>query len=198
MPDLTFDHEHHIYRLNGVVMPSVTQVISAAGLSNYDHVPADVLQAACEFGANVHKACEYSDKWSLDLASLDPALAPYLSAWVKFLSDYSAEVVEIEAPLYSPKYKFCGTPDRIAYIGGRLFVIDIKTATTILPCVAVQTAGYAQLYREHSNAKKISRMAVQLKADGYKVITYKDDLADWGTFLAALNITNWKRMKGIK
>lgn len=113
-PTLEFSEEGHCYKLSGVSIPSVTQVLQTAGLVDFSRVPLDVLEAARRFGTAVHKACELLDKGTLDERSLDPNLWPYLDAWSDFKKDYKPEFIEIEKPICSITYRVAGTPDRIA------------------------------------------------------------------------------------
>ena len=49
MPELTLDH-HHVYRLDGMVIPSVTSILREAGVIDYTMIPQAVLQAAARRG----------------------------------------------------------------------------------------------------------------------------------------------------
>ncbi len=56
---MEFIESKHLY-LNdyGIIIPSVTQVISANIGSGYDDVPASILAAKAEYGTNIHKLIE--------------------------------------------------------------------------------------------------------------------------------------------
>lgn len=112
--DLVFDPKDHIYKLNGVVIPSVSQVMQRVGISDFSKVPANVLERARLFGTAVHRACELFDRGNLDERSLDSNLWPYLDGWVNFKKDFSLEFIEIEKSIASTIYRVAGTPDRIA------------------------------------------------------------------------------------
>ncbi|TBR16981.1 hypothetical protein EPO66_03635 [bacterium] len=112
--DLTFDKDSHSYKLNGVVIPSVTQILQKVGISDFSMVPADRLESARKFGSAVHLACELFDKGTLDECALDSNLWPYLDAWVSFKKEYALEFISIEKPITSVIYRVAGTPDRIA------------------------------------------------------------------------------------
>lgn len=112
--NLVFSEEDHCYKLNNVVIPSVTQILKCCGISDFSKVPIDVLERARLFGTAVHKACELFDKGTLDERTLDPNLWPYLDGWVACKKEYAFEFVENENPLVSTIYRVAGTPDRIA------------------------------------------------------------------------------------
>ena len=76
-PELTFDEATHLYRLNGVELPSVTTVMKPLSTEVYGGVDEWVMERAAGRGTAVHNAIE---NWSLygieDIAPEDrrPAL----------------------------------------------------------------------------------------------------------------------------
>lgn len=194
--ELTFNDKLHEYRLNDVVIPSVTQVIKDAGLTNFDWIDPNLLERKADLGTKVHLTTEYYDKSILNLDSLNPVLLEYLESWIKFRKDYEFEPTEIELQLAHPLYRFAGTIDRIGYIKNGLVLLDIKSGT-IQKVHEIQTAAYELLYNQ---GKKRSdqikrRLAVYIREDGYKVQEFKNK-NDANVFLAALTISNYK--KGLK
>lgn len=188
---IEFDAATHTYRVNGRIVPSVTQIITSAGLSDYSHVAPQVLELACDFGRACHLACELWDNGELDEAKLDVALVPYLDGWKKFCDHYATKILSSEKRVASAKYGYAGTADKIAVIGGDLCIIDLKTSTAVAPCTALQTAAYQQAYEESTGNIIGRRFAVQLLPGAYKITGYKDK-SDFRVFLSALQIHNWK------
>ena len=189
--ELTFTDELHEYKLDGIVIPSVTQVIEKSSLVNLDWVSPELLEQKADLGAKVHSTTEFYDKSTLDLENLHPLLSKYLDQWIKFRHDYEFEPTEIELRLAHPLYRFAGTIDRVGYIKDELTLLDIKSGT-IQKAYAIQTAGYELLYNQ-ANKKKIKRrLAVYLSENDYKVKEYKDK-NDANVFLAALTIHNYKK-----
>lgn len=72
----------------------------------------------------------------------DGFIAPYLQSFRHFLEDLEPEILASEATVYNPAESYAGTLDLIAGIGGRRFLIDIKTGKDIYPDVALQLAAY--------------------------------------------------------
>lgn len=194
MNNLFFDPIHHIYTLNGLRVRSVTQILQEAGLVDYSHVPAMVLEAARKFGTAVHKATELYDLDNLDESILDNALRPYLDGWKKFRKDTGVIIEAVEEMVCSEKYRFAGKPDRRVILDKR-GILDIKTSFEMLPAVRLQTAGYELAYNEGRAVKDKShrRLAVLLNDDGggYKIEEYRNK-NDANIFLAALTICNFK------
>lgn len=184
--DLTFDAEAHAYHVGGVRWPSVTQVLDP--LQELDGIPRAVLEAAARFGTNVHAACHLLNVGALDMAALDPALAPYVVAWEKFLTDTGAKVIASEMRVAHARLRYAGTLDTICLIKGYRELVDIKSTAAIPRTAGPQTAAYA----EAINEPRIRRRVVQLRKDG----TYRSqpltDRTDWNLFLSALNIHQWR------
>jgi len=187
--NLTYRDDIHEYRIDGVVVPSVTQIIKEAGFSDYSMVPAPILKAAQKFGKAVHSATELWDKGILDVESLSAPLVPYLEAWKKFRTDYNPVINEIELKLGSEKWRFAGTIDRIITLNGA-GILDLKSGFEFIPATAIQTGGYGILAKEKYKIK--FRMGLLLKPDGtYKIQQYKET-TDEQTFLSALICYRWK------
>ena len=47
-PELTFDERSHIYRLDGLVVPSVTTIMQPLSRAHYGGIDQDVLERAAE------------------------------------------------------------------------------------------------------------------------------------------------------
>lgn len=182
---LEFEEEGHIYRLDGAIVPSVTQVLAC--LEAWDNVPRDALEAARELGTHVHAACHLFNRGELDWATLDPVLLPYVRAWEKFLEDKSATIIGSEVRVAHPKLGFAGTVDTLIDVRGYDWLCDIKTAITVSRAVGPQTAGYEMML-----GKKFRRYCVQLFADGtYRLWPLKSP-TDLSIFVSCLNLWKWK------
>ncbi len=194
---LSFDAESHTYYLDGVKIPSVTQVIRSAGLSDYSHVDPAHLADLAERGTYVHEATELLDRGELDDDSIAADAAPYLAGYRSFLRDVTPDYILIEERLASIKHRYAGTIDRLAKIGGRLRVLDIKTGTGA-EWHKIQLAAYAVLLREAGH-KPMHGTNLYLHAAGtYTIMTYRlvDLKAEESCFLSALNVWKWKMQKG--
>lgn len=194
LPDgfLTFDETAHEYRLEGQPVPSVTQVLQL--IDSFEGVPLDVLEAAREFGQHVHHAVELDSKGELDEDSLDPALAEYVAGWRKFLSDREATVLASEARVCDPRLRYAGTLDSLVSIGGKTWLIDVKSGAIPTGTVGPQTAAY--LHALHACwpgafPRAMPRGCVQLKPNDYRFVWLRDS-RDWNVFLSALNIHQWR------
>lgn len=181
--NLTFEPESHTYRLEGKVIPSVTQILTSEGFIDGSWFT----EYSRDRGTKVHRAIELYDDGDLDEERLDPVLRPYLEAWKRFKAHASVSVLRSEIQLASEAYQFAGTVDKTALLGGMKAVLDIKTGE-VQPWTGLQLAAYQLLL-----AETMPRIAVQLKADGNYMLHEFKDRADRNVFLAALTVHQWKR-----
>ena len=195
MPQFEFDPLKHIYRIDGNIVPGVSEILEGA---RFKEPPSDhnreAFESAGKFGTAVHRACELYDLGTLKEEELDPELVPYLEAWKNFRIIYDAEIhdSDIEYQAYSPTYDYAGTLDRVLFIYGKLTLIDIKTSSVMPKWTGLQLAGYQIAYEEMTGEKIFQRWGVHLTEGKYKVYPFKDK-TDKASFLSALNIYKWKK-----
>jgi hypothetical protein len=196
-PVIEFDAATHTYTVDGRIVPSVTQIIGAAGLVDYEGVPAWRLEEARWRGSAVHQACWYLDQQDLDWSTVNEQHRGYLDAWEAFQQDSGFQIRAIEQRLFNPIQGYAGTADRFGLlpVGQREgvydeAVIDLKTGE-LQPGAAIQLAAYAMCCPEPF---KLRRLAVRLKPDGrYVVKEYENRLMrDFQVFQHALAIWRWK------
>jgi len=187
---LTFDAEKHEYRRDGIVFPSVTQVIESVAGSRFANITAEDLEFACQRGTVVHTITELHDLGTLDKHSIDPALRGYYAAYIAFLEDCSPKWDKIEHRACDETLGYAGTIDRIGEMNGRGVILDIKTG--VKSCwTGVQLAAYANIIKD----KKSKRFGLHLGGDGkYQLEQYGYPM-DWNVFLSALNIYKFKKEK---
>jgi hypothetical protein len=194
---LYFDEPSHRYWLDGVELPSVTQVLAIAGLTDWSHCG----EWARERGSVVHKAIHLELTGGLDWSTLPESLHPYVSAELQAIQDLGAEVVASEVRIVSKLYGYAGTLDRVVRINGRLVLWDTKTGP-IVPAYGLQTAAYVEAIHEMQpdflGGQRIERRyALRLNADGtYELLPFTDR-QDIVNFHAAVRVANWKRQKGL-
>lgn len=187
---LTFTEEGHEYQFDGVVVPSVTQVLSP--LIDYSMVPDFKMAVARDRGTNVHKMCQLHDYGLLEDFDQDYRL--YLDAWIMFLRDTGFESEVIEPRMYHPKFKYAGEPDRIGWCKKKHGVLDIKTTSQLMPAVGPQDAAYLELWNyNHPDMKIKYRWAVLLKPDGTYVFETLNGVNDFSVFTSCLNIHRWRQ-----
>ena len=137
--DLEYYDDEHLYLFDGVILPSVTQIIDGK-FNDYADVPKDVLNRAAERGTKVHKQIENFCKSGVDDGST--AIRNF-----KFLqSQYGFEVLDNELPVVIFENDIpvaCGRLDMTIEMDGRVGIADIKTCSALnKPKIAYQLNMY--------------------------------------------------------
>jgi len=195
---ITFNKENHEYRgEDGLLIPSVTQVLQSAGLSDFSKINNEVLDTACQRGSVVHKITELHDRGVLDPKTVHPELEGYFEAYKSFLAMYRIKkFFEIEKMVYHPQWKYVGTLDRIAEIEAMVFLYDIKTG---VPSIShdIQDSAYMDAY--NVTCKKPQNMidkagTLYLEESGkFKFVIMKEPVfVNFTIFKSALTIHNFK------
>lgn len=198
---LQFDEASHKYSADGAEIPSVTQILSEAGLVDYGSIPAHILKRKADLGTAVHLACRFYDENDLDPDSLDPKVAPYVAAWRRFVIESGFQVTEIEKQYLGEigGLKFGMTLDRRGKLSGKTHIVEIKCSCKIERWHPIQMAGYAIGVESSGTPTKRLQMhertVVQLKPDAtYHTQTFSDH-KDGDIFTSALAIAHWKRAR---
>ena len=134
---LEFNEETHTYKLDGKVIPSVTQIIDELLPTNYK--PNDwYLQR----GKAVH-ACAAMIARGVDFVS-DSRIDGQVRAIEKFFKEVKPEVFGVEIKLVSKSYRYGGTYDLAARIDGKYVLVDYK-GTVEIERTGLQLAAYSRL-----------------------------------------------------
>lgn len=185
---LKFDESTHTFTLDGVVIPSVTQILKKAGL--IDDAWYDMYYA--NKGTAIHKAVELFENDDLDEDSLDDEIKPYLGAWIKFKLETDWRTAQTELQVHGIGY--AGIVDLVGSLNEEPAIIDLKSGSVVSPWWGLQLAAYVNAIEIEVDLLP-QRYALQLKNDGtYKLHEYKDR-NDIRVFNAALTIANWKEGK---
>lgn len=136
---LEFYPETHTYLYDGLMLPSVTEIIDKK-FNDYADVPKDILNRAAERGTKVHKQIENFCKSGIDDGST--AIRNF-----KFLqSQYGFEVLDNELPVVIFENDIpvaCGRLDMTIEMDGRVGIADIKTCSALnKPKIAYQLNMY--------------------------------------------------------
>lgn len=194
----TFNEADHSYTLDGVRLPSVTELIHPLTERFYMGIPAGVLETARQRGKDVHTACQLDDENDLDESTLEPEIGGYLEGWRKFRSDTGAIIVLNEKPIYHRTMRYAGTPDRVVGIKDETWLLDVKATADVLPVVHVQLCGYARMLSE-SGMHIHHRAALHLRPDGtYRLIeTPHDEIhVHDSAFMGLLAAHRWRERYG--
>ena len=189
---LTFDEDKHIYRLNGIIVPSVTQVMKPLSDETYRDVDSKVLRRAAGKGTAVHNAIEnYLD---FGIEDVDPDYSGYFMAFLRWFDEYKPQVIATEYRLYHKFMGYAGTADLICDIGGKLYVIDYKTTQRIEELlVKVQLKAYSQALGS-LGAEPKRAASLHLKKDGtFDFQAHDGGVESWQVFSSLLTVLRYKQ-----
>lgn len=125
MPELAFEDETHTYRLNGLVIPSVSTVMEPLKNELYKGIGDSTLANAADKGTIVHNAIENYIKFGI--IDIPPEHQGYFDGFLEFWNKYNPQVVGSEIRVYHKLLGYGGTVDLLAYIGDKLTLVDYKT-----------------------------------------------------------------------
>lgn len=193
----SFTEATHIYAdVNGIMRPSVSQIIKSEGLISFAGISPSVLERKRQLGSLVHKVTELYDQGEdLNNYEIPEEVWPYFDGWVNFRNDCGFEPRFIEQQMLAQVHgMWYGMKlDSEGPIDGEPHIIEKKCGASEHPAWGVQLAGYA-MGKYPTEKVKPARAAVQLGTQfprNYKVFPYRED-SDYTVWMNSLANTLWK------
>jgi len=212
-PKFTYDDDKHEYRFGSEIVPGISEI------TNRQHkflpLPKNILQDdeswighiaprlrvlknKVAWGKTVHVYTEMLDRDRLDIAAIPVAAegAPNIRAvvenWAEICHLELYFWLAIEKPLYSNKYHYAGTADRIT----TMEPIEIKTSLPskqVDRAVEVQLAAQAQLAYENELIEELPEKTISWHVTEQGKWTKKihDFEAGWNIFMCLLTANNY-------
>lgn len=147
---LKFDPDGHRFWLNGVRVPSVTQVIETIiDPDGWAGIHPLIIERAAQKGRIVHRLLERTDRGErFTEKNTHPKWLAYCNEWLAVKTHYGLRPILIEEPLCHVGLHYAGILDRLTYDRDhRLVLLDIKTGTKRPGPHLIQLAGYDQLLK---------------------------------------------------
>jgi hypothetical protein len=192
---LTFNESLHEYRLNGTIVPSVTQVTKS--LTDYSMVPPAILNRKRDLGIALHKAIEIYLEGKFSVAPLPDTFLKYFDAFVSWLAVEKFRPDQFELRVFSDSGQYAGTLDLTGTSAkGKRAVVDYKTTAKMMPAAKVQIAGYAQACREMGDNID-ERYVLQLKPNGTYVFVLHKEKQDFALFNHLLQAYHYQEAHGV-
>lgn len=147
---IEFDEKTHEYIVNGIIVPSVTQIIKKAFPTQYQNIPKIVLQKAAKLGTEVHEAIEAYENTGEERKVQELKLYKYLKKKNKF----KVLANEIPIVIFKDEMPMCaGRLDMLIEENGKKGIADIKrtsklNAEYLQIQLSAYAIGYEQLYGE--------------------------------------------------
>lgn len=142
---LEFTAETHTYTLEGVELPSVTQIVRFLSYDVTATAKSWLRDVAADRGTRIHEYCMLYDYEELP-DEIDYDCAGYVKAYLAFCRDYKPDWWGIERMGWCERHgtKYAGTVDRFGKIDGENVIVDIKSGSTKNHAQhAAQLTGYA-------------------------------------------------------
>lgn len=188
-PELTFEEHSHIYKLNGIEIPSVTTVMQPLSSIYYGGIDTAVLNKAASRGTAVHNAIENYTDYGIE--DIDPAYQGYFDAWKEWFELRKPEVLGDECRLYHKILRYAGTADLVCVINGRVTLVDYKTSAQVnTKLCAVQLEGYDRALESHG-IKIDDRLILHLTKTGYHEVPFARDGKCWSVLSSLLTIRDY-------
>jgi hypothetical protein len=193
--NIEFEEESHTYRVNGVIFPSVTQVLEEVQIIDYRQIPWETREMALKRGSRVHRMTEFYDQDDLDESAVHPSLEGYLIGWQRFRAQHEVGRLPITHIEHRGAHVagYAGTVDRV--FNGKVLA-DIKCGAAPW-WVRIQLASYTEmLYASGTEVQQ--RICVELPGNGtFRVIPIPRlrQREDFNSFMAALRVHQEKQLK---
>lgn len=203
---MTFEEQGHIYRWNGQIVPSVTQILGLVGtakkqddgslkwhsISSSEFIDDEV---AANFGTQFHSYCEIVLKGRRPL--YDPGMQPWVESWERWREKHGRleTILHESRPMiewrhYCRRYGYAMTLDWACMDDGPV-VTDWKTSDTWDEGWWIQQAPYARAAELDTGLRGWKTRVVQIRPDPQecRMVTHTPDQvrADWNTWLSIHN-----------
>lgn len=192
MSKLVFDEANHTYTIGGVRLPSVTQVLRSV----FPAFQAD--EYYLQRGRALHHATVLLDQGLLDWSTVDEAILGRTKAWEKFRRDFKAEIVSMEKPLASERYRFAGCHDRLMFANRIYIMADLKSS--VEPIVIPQLGAYSILNTENGGSQCKQAVAIELRENetySCKWLSASELKRAEQVFIAALTCYGFMKSNGL-
>lgn len=185
------------YVLDGAPLPSVTEVLDLAALTDLSRIPFDVLEFARERGSAVHDWVELLTNHPDSVRGMEPPefIAPYIAAWEKWRVESRFEIERAEEAVIHSVYRYAGTYDVLGRIGGVRALPDYKARYGMSPETGPQTAAYVDALRDMGVIDKgepVKRFTLLLRSDATYRFKEHTDRNDINVFRACVQVAHWK------
>ncbi len=178
---ILFTKEGHEYTLEGIHIPSVSELMSPI-LSDFEIDPK-----YAEKGTAVHNLTELWDNGLYFPELADDELVTYMLAYEDFHDTYDVEVIEMEEIVFNPTLLYAGRLDRLWKIRGISHITDLKTGGKYKQHL-FQGCGYKMASTR--DVECISNL--YLNPFSFKLHTWTEEEEEYGNkMIEALSMIYW-------
>lgn len=198
LPELSFEENIHTYRLDGLIIPSVTTLMKPLSQAYYGGIDGKVLGRAADRGTLVHSAIDLYCRFGI--VDIEPELEGYFEAFRSWAKDYDVKPYATETRTYHKSLLYAGTVDMSCSERGVDTLADFKTTASYSPMLCgVQLEAYDRAQESHG-VKYKNRAIIQLKKDGTycRHTDFPPRTECWRAFTSLLNVSQFIAKYGSK
>ena len=190
---IEFQESEHIYSKNGIVLPSVTQIMQPLYEQVYGKADSDASDNGKSKGKEIHRAID--DYCEFGMIDISEEYKPYLDNFIRYIDEHQYEVVASEVMLWHPVYGYAGKIDIIVRNPkGEFVLIDNKTGDLQPKLHAVQLQAYTDMWSANKMPEIAFKVALGLSDKGYKEHRYdKYDTKAKSVFDACYKIYRYRK-----
>jgi hypothetical protein len=126
---IEFIEESHTYLIDGVITPSVSEILHFIFPDKYKNVNQKVLNQKAEYGSKVHEAIECLEQ-NKDLPKLDINQEFSLGQYKRLKEKNNINVL-MQEQIINYQTEYAGRFDMVAMVNGNLSLCDIKTTAQL-------------------------------------------------------------------
>lgn len=126
---IEFIEEEHIYLYDGVIIPSVSEILHFIFPEKYKNVDLKILNNKAIYGSKIHEAIECLEQGKT-LPKLDITQEFSMKQYTRLKEKYNLKV-ETQEQMINYKDVYAGRFDMIATINNELCLCDIKTTAEL-------------------------------------------------------------------
>lgn len=191
--EIEFNEKDHIYTKNGIVLPSVTQIMQPLYEAVYGKADMNASDNGKSKGKEIHRAID--DYCEFGMIDISEEYRPYLDNFIRYIDEHQYEIVASEVMLYHPVYNYAGTIDIIVTDKkGEYGLIDNKTGDLQPKLHAIQLQAYTDLWLANKMPEIAFKVALGLSDKGYKEHKYdKYDTKAKSVFDACYKIYKYRK-----
>lgn len=147
--EIRFDEARHRYTRGGIVLPSVTRVLRAMGMSPFGTSPPAVISPKMQVGTWIHDMMKLYFNGTLDSEKLSPPMRDILDVTMAWMKEQNLAAYVVEKPLAHSLFWYAGKPDVVCrdFPKDQIIVIDWKWGVP-KPIDILQLGGYCEMVRD--------------------------------------------------
>lgn len=160
---IEYIEQEHLYLYEGVIIPSVTQILEFIFPHKYKDIPIEILQNKAEYGTKLHELIEILDKEQKfvyepinelkKVYKFNYIIEESLKQYLKLKQEHEIEITSQEQ-IVCYKGLFAGRYDKEGLVKGETALLDVKTTAEL----DIEYLSWQLSYYELASGKKYDKL----------------------------------------